>query len=89
MTSEQQYTEPRTDEHHQVIDKPEERLPTEMPEVTDEHRARAKKMVDDYDEDRPTVTLPGTGGTVAGTAINEWLDDGGNPKFSAISKDEG
>jgi hypothetical protein len=33
-----------------------------------------------YDEDRPTRVLPGTGGTVTGTAINDWLDDEGNPK---------
>jgi hypothetical protein len=25
--------------------------------------------------------LPGTGGTITGVAINEWLDDEGNPKF--------
>jgi hypothetical protein len=62
---------------------------TEMPEVTDEHRAKAKKMVDAYDEDRPTVTMPGTGGAVAGTAVNDWLDDDGNPKFSDQSEDEG
>jgi hypothetical protein len=24
---------------------------------------------------------PGTHGTITGTAINEWLDDEGNPKF--------
>jgi hypothetical protein len=67
----------------------EEQHLTEMPEVTDEHRARAKAMVDAYDEDRPTVTMPGTGGTVAGTAVNDWLDDDGNPKFSDQSEDEG
>ena len=32
--------------------------------------------------------MPGTDGAVAGTAVNEWLDDDGNPKFSDISKDE-
>ena len=45
-------------------------------------------MKDAYEEDRPTVTMPGTDGAVAGTAVNEWLDDDGNPKFSDISKDE-
>jgi len=25
--------------------------------------------------------LPGTDGTISGVAINEWLDDDGNPKF--------
>ena len=38
-------------------------------------------MRKEYDEERPTVTMPGSGGTVAGTAVNEWLDDDGNPKF--------
>ena len=31
-------------------------------------------------EDRPTLVLPGTGGSVSGTAVNDWLDDDGNPK---------
>jgi hypothetical protein len=31
-----------------------------------------------YDADRPTVSLPGSDGTVSGTAINDWLDDDGN-----------
>ncbi len=48
---------------------------TEKPEVTDEHRAQAKEMAKAYDEDRPTSTLPGSGGTVSGTAVTEWLDD--------------
>jgi hypothetical protein len=28
-----------------------------------------------YDEDRPTSTLPGSGGTVSGTAVTDWVDD--------------
>ncbi len=79
---ERQSAEPRTDDQHQVIDKPEERPPTEKPEVTEEHRDKAKEMAKDYQEERPTVTMPGTGGAVAGTAVNDWLDDEGNPKFS-------
>jgi hypothetical protein len=88
-TEERQRVEPRTDEHHQVIDEPEAREHTEKPDVTDEHKAAAKKMFDAYEEDRPTVTMPGTGGTVAGTAVNDWLDDDGKPKFSDTSKDQG
>ena len=38
-----------------------------------------------YDDERPTVALPGTDNTITGVAINEWLDDDGNPKFG---KDE-
>lgn len=61
---------------------------TEKPEVTDEHKEMAKKMAESYDEQRPTTKMPGTGGGVAGTAINEWLDDEGNPKFSEESKND-
>ena len=28
-------------------------------------------------EDRPTVVLPGSGGAVSGTAVNDWLDEDG------------
>ena len=31
------------------------------------------------------MVLPGTDDTITGVAINEWLDDDGNPKFG---KDE-
>ena len=30
---------------------------------------------------RSTVVLPGSGGMITGTAVNDWLDDDGNPKF--------
>ena len=83
-----QSAEPRTDENHQVLDKPEDPPPTEKPEVTDEHRQKAKEMAKDYDDDRPTITMPGTGGAVAGTAVNDWVDDEGNPKFSDQKGDE-
>jgi hypothetical protein len=55
-----------------------------MPEVTDEHRARAKEMVKSYDDDRPTVSLPGSSNTVTGQAVGEWIDDDGNPKFGEV-----
>jgi hypothetical protein len=48
---------------------------TEKPDVTEEHKEKAKEMVRAYDEDRPTSTLPGSGGTVSGTAITDWVDD--------------
>ena len=54
-------------------------------EVTDSARDKAKEMHKSY-EDRPTVVLPGSDGTVAGTAIGEWLDDDGNPKYSKDSQ---
>ena len=53
----------------------EEQQRTEKPEVTDEHKEQAKEMAKAYDEDRPTSTLPGSEGTVSGTAVTEWLDD--------------
>jgi hypothetical protein len=59
----------------------EEQRVTEMPEVTEEHHKRAKEMMESYDDQRPTITLPGSGGTVAGTAVNEWVDDDGNAKY--------
>ena len=32
------------------------------------------------------MIMPGSGGTVAGTAVNEWLDDDGNPKYGDESE---
>jgi hypothetical protein len=53
----------------------EEQLRTEKPEVTDEHRDKAKEMAKAYDDDLQTTTLPGTGGAVSGTAVTDWVDD--------------
>lgn len=79
--------DPETDDHHQVLDEPKEAELTEKPEVTDEHREKAKEMAKSQDDDRPTVTMPGTDGAVAGTAVNDWLDDDGKPKYSDTSKE--
>lgn len=68
-----------------VADDPDAKI-TEKPEITDEHRAAAKEMRKEYEEERPTIVMPGTGGTVAGTAVNDWVDENGEPKFG---KDEG
>ena len=48
---------------------------TEKPEVTEEHKERAKEMARAYDEDRPTTTLPGSGGTISGTSVTDWVDE--------------
>lgn len=48
---------------------------TERPEVTEEHKEQAKKMARSYDEDRPTTTLPGSEGTISGTAVTDWVDE--------------
>jgi hypothetical protein len=53
--------------------------PKEKPEPDDAAKEKAADMMAAY-EDRPTLVLPGTGGTVSGTAVNDWLDDEGNPK---------
>ncbi|MGU3498107.1 hypothetical protein [Mycobacterium sp. C31M] len=39
------------------------------------------QITGDYDEPRPTAVLPGSNGTVTGTAVNDWLDDDGNPIY--------
>ncbi|MGV0811454.1 hypothetical protein ABQF34_05790 [Mycolicibacterium boenickei] len=61
---------------------------TEPPPITDEHREEAKRVMESYDEDRPTITLPGSGNTISGTAINDWVDDDGKPIYGQ-SKDDG
>ena len=49
-------------------------------ELSEEGRQEVHEMVEAY-KDKPTAVLPGTHGTISGTAINEWLDDQGRPKF--------
>jgi len=49
-------------------------------ELSEEGRQEVDDMIEAY-KDKPTAVLPGTHGTITGTAINEWLDDEGNPKF--------
>jgi hypothetical protein len=63
----------------------EENTSSETPELSEEGKEKVRQMQQAYDDDRPTAVLPGTGGTITGTAINDWLDDEGNPKFG---KDE-
>ena len=84
-TEERRNAEPETDEHHQVVDEPDRPEPTEKPEVTDEHKEKAKEMAKEYDDNLQTTTLPGSGGTVSGTAVTDWVDenDKGNVETSA------
>jgi hypothetical protein len=58
-----------------------------MSELSDEGKENVQKMAAAY-EDRETVVLPGTDGTITGTAVNEWLDDEGNPKFGKEKQQE-
>ena len=48
---------------------------TDKPEVTEEHQKKAEEMARAYDQDRPSTTLPGSSGTVSGTAITDWVDE--------------
>ena len=57
----------------------------ETPELSEEGKEKVRKMQEAYNDDRPTAVLPGTNNTITGVAVNEWLDDEGNPKFG---KDE-
>ena len=66
----------------------EQQQRTEKPEVTGEHKEQAKEMARAYDEDRPTTTLPGSDGTVSGTAVTDWVDDEDKGKIET-SSDEG
>ena len=85
MSSDQQDTQQQDEDTQQQDD----RKMTEKPEVKEEHKEKAKEMAREYDEDRPTVKMPGSDGTVAGTAVADWLDDEGNPKYGDESKGEG
>jgi len=59
-----------------------EHPPTEMPQPDESHKEAAREMMRTTYQERPTVVLPGSGGTVSGTAINDWLDDDGNSKYA-------
>ena len=52
---------------------------TEKPEPNEDDKKKAAEMMEAYKE-KPTIVLPGTGGSVSGTAVNDWLDEDGNPK---------
>jgi hypothetical protein len=60
---------------------------TEKPEPDEDDKKKAAEMMTAY-QDRPTLVLPGTGGMVSGTAVNDWLDEDGNPKYHAEAGDD-
>jgi hypothetical protein len=60
---------------------------TEKPEPDEDDKKKAAEMMTAY-EDRATLVLPGTGGTVSGTAVNDWLDEDGNPKEAGDDQGE-
>jgi hypothetical protein len=53
----------------------------EKPEPNQEAKDKAAKMMQAYQDDRPTLVLPGSGKTITGTAVGDWLDEDGNPKY--------
>lgn len=54
---------------------------SEPPELSEEGKQKVEDMTKAYDDTRKTAVMPGTDRTITGTAVNEWLDDEGNPKF--------
>ncbi len=58
------------------------------PPVSEENRKEAARVMRSYDDSRPTVTLPGSHGTVSGTAVNDWVDDDGNPIYGKPEKQQ-
>ena len=59
----------------------------EKPEPSDEQKKNAEEMAKSYVEDRPTTVLPGSDSTVTGTAVNDWIDDEGNPVHGDVHDD--
>jgi len=66
----------------------EQATSSDTPELSDEGKEKVAQMMEAYDDERPTAVLPGTDGTITGVAINEWLDDEGNPKFGKDEQQE-
>jgi hypothetical protein len=60
---------------------------TEKPEITDEHKEKAKEMRKSYEEDLETTTLPGSGGTVSGTAVSDWVDEEDKGKIETTAEE--
>src|SRR4051812_46731733 len=86
QASEDQQTKDTEETEEKDSEQQDDRPRTEKPEVQDEHKEKAQEMRKEYVEERPTVIMPGSGGTVAGTAVNEWLEDDGSPKFGDESE---
>jgi hypothetical protein len=77
-------TEERTDKKD--VETYESGQIAEKPEVSDEQKEDAKKMAESYVEQRPTTVLPGSVATVTGTAVNDWIDDEGNPVHGEVDE---
>jgi hypothetical protein len=66
----------------------QQKTSSDVPELSEEGKEQVHRMAAAY-EDRETAVLPGTDNTITGTAVNEWLDDEGNPKFGKDKPEEG
>ena len=60
---------------------------TEKPEVTEEHKEKARKVAEANPDNQPTTTLPGTDGTVAGTAVSDWVDEEDKGKIETSAEE--
>lgn len=69
-------------------DEQEEQGKPSADDLSDEGKEQVKQMQQAYDDDRETAVLPGTDNTITGVAINDWLDDDGNPKFGKEEQDK-
>ncbi len=54
---------------------------SEVPEPDEAVKKEAAEMMHAYDSDKPTLVMPGSGGAVSGTAVGDWLDENGDPKY--------
>jgi hypothetical protein len=77
-----------SDDDKQEAANDEKEASSEKFELSEEGREKVREMRATYDDDRETAVLPGTGGTITGVAINEWLDDDGNPKYGKDEQQE-
>ena len=75
------------DQNDKASDEGEEQRLTEKPEPDEDDKKKAAEMMEAYKE-KPTIVLPGTGGSVSGTAVNAWLDEDGNPKNETPDGDD-
>lgn len=83
--SEEEKDQASDDEKDQASDKDGS---SEKFELSDEGKEQVRQMRAAYEDDRETAVLPGTDGTITGVAINEWLDEDGNPKFGKDEQQE-
>src|SRR5918998_1952734 len=88
--SDSQEQQQESDKQSQSSDQPERSDTgqlTEKPEVTDEAKEKAKEMAESYDDDLQTTTLPGSDGTVAGTAVTDWVDEEDKGKIETSAEE--